>query len=131
MCGCCFFVVFYCAVSTCVLAVIPLFTPRPRNSIVAVVRSIVGCVRYVVARKPYGRCVRIVLVSRRFATLLLALGNGSSEVRELYLIFAGWPAYWAEIPGAVTRTADADGRRVEITCTACGGHLGHVFAGEV
>ena len=41
----------------------------------------------------------------------------------------GWPSFFRALPGAtLTRTDRAFGmERVEVLCSRCGGHLGHVF----
>lgn len=42
----------------------------------------------------------------------------------------GWPSFDKNYPNAVKKVPDADGIRVEIQCSNCGAHLGHVFKGE-
>lgn len=41
----------------------------------------------------------------------------------------GWPSFTKAIPGTVTEREDNTHgmRRIEVMCTKCGGHLGHIF----
>ena len=39
----------------------------------------------------------------------------------------GWPAFSDNLPDALVRTEIGRNKKIEITCSGCGGHVGHVF----
>ena len=57
-------------------------------------------------------------------------GSRIFESKDKFESHCGWPSFDECIEGAVREIPDDDGVRVEIVCSHCGGHLGHVFRGE-
>lgn len=59
------------------------------------------------------------------------VGCGSPLFREdsKFLSFSGWPSFTRPLNGAVVEEIEQSwlGRRTEVRCSTCDGHLGHVF----
>ena len=56
-------------------------------------------------------------------------GSQLFQSETKYRSGCGWPAFYDAIPGAVEEHEDntLGMKRIEITCSKCDGHLGHVF----
>jgi peptide methionine sulfoxide reductase MsrB len=74
------------------------------------------------------RCIKVPRSSTPGA------GGPPSSMVSKFSLDQGGPALMRSlaIPGAINRHEDKSffTTRTEITCAACGGHLGHVFKGE-
>ncbi len=58
-----------------------------------------------------------------------ACGQKLFESQNKFASGCGWPSFDQAIRGTVNYTADSSlgMERIEVTCSSCGGHLGHVF----
>jgi|TARA_B110000438_G_scaffold76952_1_gene77155 peptide-methionine (R)-S-oxide reductase len=63
--------------------------------------------------------------------MYLCAGCGSElfESDTKYRSGCGWPAFYEALPESIQETEDTSFgmKRIEITCSKCDGHLGHVF----
>ena len=57
-------------------------------------------------------------------------GLGLWETKAQFESHCGWPSFDERLPNAISEQVDADGLRVEIICSRCQSHLGHVFRNE-
>lgn len=62
----------------------------------------------------------------------VACGTQLFESGKKFDAHCGWPSFYEAIAGRVKFHDDSTlgMKRAEVTCTTCGGHLGHVFEGE-
>jgi peptide-methionine (R)-S-oxide reductase len=71
------------------------------------------------------------LLKEKGTGLFVCAGCGQPLFRSetKYESGTGWPSFYAPIEGAVSTSADRSHgmTRVEVNCSRCGGHLGHVF----
>jgi len=58
-----------------------------------------------------------------------ACGSTLFDSATKFEAHCGWPSFYDAQPGAVKFTKDTSlgMMRTEVTCSSCGGHLGHVF----
>ena len=59
-----------------------------------------------------------------------ACGSPLFSSKEKFDSGTGWPSFWSAVEdGAVELREDTSGgmKRVEVVCSRCGSHLGHVF----
>lgn len=58
-----------------------------------------------------------------------ACGSSLFDSGKKFQAHCGWPSFYDAKEGAVVFTQDSSHgmERTEVTCTSCGGHLGHVF----
>jgi methionine-R-sulfoxide reductase len=50
---------------------------------------------------------------------------------DKFLSYSGWPSFDSSIPGSVKEVPEEfPDDRIEVVCSRCGAHLGHVFYGE-
>ena len=56
-------------------------------------------------------------------------GNPLFSSKTKYESHTGWPSFYAPLkPESVVEKTDADGQRIEVECSRCNSHLGHVFS---
>jgi peptide-methionine (R)-S-oxide reductase len=66
---------------------------------------------------------------RRGTFVCAADGNRLYASTTKFDSHTGWPSFWKPLPGAIGTSSDhlLGFGRTEVHCSACGGHLGHVF----